>query len=382
MSSRTSKATAALPVKEYLRLLRRSDLLRSSALGQANELAGSIQDAVRLGEELVRLGILTHWQNSQLQGGRSRGFLLGRYILLDVLGGGGVCRVYLGEHTILNRHGAIKVLARARSNRGSLSERLIQEARAIACLKHPNVVEAYDIGAHNGLHYIVMELVRGIDLARMVKCTGPLREERAADYVIQAAAGLHHAHQHDIVHRDVKPANLLVDSSGVVKVLDLGVARVESLEQSSITLKYDEKILGTVDYLAPEQARNSHNVDLRADIYGLGCTLYFLLSGQPPFAQGSLAERTLKHQFEMPVPIDRLQPKVSPELANICQRMMAKQPDARYQSMDEVIRVLKLWWTARTIERAAEETHRGDNTADTRILLRRESLEAIGLGNG
>ena len=367
-------------VGQYLELLKRSRLLNErDLLKRVVEVLAQFPqaDSGQLGREFVRRNILTDWQDDKLQAGRFEGFFLGKYKLLGHLGGGGACLVYLGEHVVLGRRVAIKILRHKLVRESTYVERVLLEARATATLKHPNVVFAYDVGSVGDVHYFVMEFVQGIDLAALVGRTGPLRYDQAVDYLIQAASGLHHAHEHGLVHRDVKPANLLLDSSGVLKVLDLGLARIEEPGLTSMTLDNDEKLLGTVDYLAPEQAQDSHDVDHRADIYALGCTLYFLLTGQAPFASGSAADRLIKHQFEDPRAICSLRPDAPPELATICERMMAKLPADRYQSMEDVIRILNLWLTAFTHEQASSDTQHGGGKPDTRILLRRDALDAI-----
>ncbi len=161
--------------------------------------------------------------------------------------------------------------------------RFQQEAKAIASLNHPNIVRAFDIDNENDTHYIVMEYVDGLDIQTLVKKNGPLSYDLVAEYTSQAAAGLQHAHDKGLIHRDIKPANLLVNREGVVKVLDLGLALFADDEQSSLTMEHNDKVLGTADYLAPEQAINSHKIDFRADIYSLGCTMYYMLTGRPPF---------------------------------------------------------------------------------------------------
>ena len=196
--------------------------------------------------------------------------------------------VYLGEHVLMQRRVAIKVLPTEPRFRHVLPGPLHREARAAASLDHPNIVRAYDVDNDGDNHYLVMEFVDGRDLQQTVKRSGRMDYVTAADYIRQAAEGLGHAHSNGLIHRDVKPANLLVDQKNVVKVLDLGLARFTDDDRASLTVQYDENVLGTADYLAPEQAINSHDVDARADIYSLGCAFYFLLSGHPPFPDGTL----------------------------------------------------------------------------------------------
>ena len=190
---------------------------------------------------------------------------------------------------------------------------------------------------------MVMEYVDGRDLQQTVKRSGRLGYAAAADYIRQAAEGLGHAHSHGLIHRDVKPANLLVDQKSMVKVLDLGLARFTDDERASLTVQYDENVLGTADYLAPEQAIDSHGVDGRADIYSLGCALYFLLTGHPPFPDGTLPQRLMAHQKQQPPPIAKERPDVPADLVAICTKMMAKRPADRYQSMAEVADALRRW---------------------------------------
>jgi len=191
-----------------------------------------------------------------------------------------------------------------------------------------------------------MEYVEGRDLLVMVKQEGPLEYAAAADYTRQAAEGLAHAHHAGLIHRDVKPANLLVDQNNVVKVLDLGLARFTDEDHASLTVAHDENVLGTADYLAPEQALDSHGVDTRADIYSLGCSLYYLLTGHPPFPDGTLPQRLMMHQKHPPPSIYDDRPDAPQDLVEICLRMMAKKPADRYQSTAEVAEVLAGWLTA------------------------------------
>ena len=188
-----------------------------------------------------------------------------------------------------------------------------------------------------------MEYVEGSDLQQLVKREGPLDYALAADYIRQAAEGLEHAHEAGLIHRDVKPANLLLDRKNVVKVLDLGLARFTDEDLASLTVAYDENVLGTADYLAPEQALNSHGVDARADLYSLGCSLYYLLTGHAPFPEGTLPHRLMAHQKLQPpsVLVDR--PDAPEDLLDICDKMMAKKADRRYQSACEVADALGAW---------------------------------------
>ena len=295
-----------------------------------------------LAEALVEADLLTDWQSEKLLAGKHKGFILGKYKLLRHLGKGGMSQVYLAEHILMRARRAIKVLPPNRVEDATYLERFRIEARAAAKLDDPNIVRAYDIDQDGKTHYLVMEYVEGKDLHVLVKEIGPLDYEVAADYIAQVAKGLSHAHEMGLVHRDIKPANCLVDGNETVKLLDMGLARLVD-DEESLTLDNNENVLGTADYLAPEQAINSHSADERSDIYSLGCTLYFLLTGHPPFPEGSISERLLKHQTENPPSILNDRPDAPPILVTICERMMNKRPDERYESAADVAERLASW---------------------------------------
>jgi serine/threonine-protein kinase len=221
--------------------------------------------------------------------------------------------------------------------------RFHREARAAAAVDHRNIVRAYDIDNEDDIHYLVMEYIDGRDLHSLVKSEGTLDFHVAAEYIAQAAEGLQHAHEAGLIHRDVKPGNLLLDQRGVVKVSDLGLARFDESEKASLTMEHNENVLGTADYVAPEQALDSHRADSRADIYSLGCTLFFLLTGHPPFPEGTLSQRLMAHQTQEPPEIAAERPDVPMELVAIYTKMVAKNPAMRYQSMNEVARALRSW---------------------------------------
>jgi serine/threonine-protein kinase len=327
----------------FVGMLAQSGLVEPALLKQMlAELAqaGSGATIDQLTRRLIETGLITPWHFEKLRQGKYKGFFLGKYKLLRHLGAGGMSNVYLAEHTIIKQPRAIKVLPRGRVDDKSYLERFYREGRAAASLSHPNIVRVYDIDNEGDTHYLVMEYVDGLDLAELVKRDGPAPLERAIDWTIQAARGLSHAHENGLVHRDVKPANLLVAPGGVVKLLDLGLA-LFCQEDNSLTMVHNEKVLGTADYLAPEQAINSHSVDHRADIYSLGGTLYFLLAGHPPFPEGTLAQRIAQHQTQEPQAITVERPDCPAELAAIVAKMMAKRPDDRFQNCRQVIRHLQ-----------------------------------------
>jgi serine/threonine protein kinase len=335
--------------QRIVELLEKSKLVDAQALADRLEVVRSEnngelpEDPVEFCKAFESVGLLTRWQSEKLMQGKYKGFFLGNHKLLGHIGTGGMSAVYLAEHTVMKHRRAIKVLPKSKLGKSSYLERFRREAKAIASLNHPNVVRAYDIDNERDTHYLVMEYVEGPDLQVLVKKHGPLPYAIAADYISQAALGLQHSHELHLIHRDVKPANLLVDGNGVVKVLDMGLALFTSEDDASITMEYNDKVLGTADYLAPEQAINSHNVDSRADIYGLGCTLYFLLTGHPPFPDGSIASRIVKHQTTMPKDIRSERPDCPGELEGICVKMMQKDPRYRYASCKLVAEALQTW---------------------------------------
>lgn len=330
--------------------------LRSSGLVPPDQLEPLLKDvtaddAESLAEQLVNRGTLTRWQADKLLQGRHKGFFLGKYRLLSLLGKGGMSAVYLAEHILMRRRCALKVLPVKRVNDSSYLGRFHREAQAIASLDHPNIVRAYDVDhemdGDTPIHFLVMEYVEGRSLHEVIQQDGVLSFPKAADYIRQAADGLQYAHKAGLVHRDIKPGNLLLDRNGTVKILDLGLARFSAEgDDHSLTVAHDEKVLGTADYLAPEQALDSHKVDARADIYSLGCTLYFLLTASPPFTEGTLAQRLMAHQTKAPPSLGEKRPDVPTSLAAIVMKMMAKRPEDRYQSAAEVSEVLAAWLAA------------------------------------
>jgi eukaryotic-like serine/threonine-protein kinase len=307
-----------------------------------------IGNSAALAAAMIDKGTITPWQSEKLLQGKFKGFILGRYKLLNLLGKGEMSSIYLAEHTRMKRRCAIKVLPANKVRDTSYLGRFHREAQAVAALDHNNIVRAYDVDteAEGGveIHFLVMEYVEGKDLEKLLETRQQFAVIEAADYLRQAAEGLAHAHEHGLVHRDIKPGNLLVDLKGVVKILDLGLARFfRDNETESLTIKHDEKVLGTADYLAPEQAVDSHAVDERADIYSLGCTLYFALTGHPPFTDGTLVQRLLAHQTKAPPSIRKQRPDVPESLVTIVEKMMQKRKDDRYQSASEVAAALSKW---------------------------------------
>lgn len=340
---------------EFLRVLRASGLVPEARLAPLadplRDESGPVPES--LTTALVESQLLTQWQLDQLRKGKSKGFTLGKYRLLRLLGAGGMSSVYLAENPTLRQRVAIKVLPIKRVEQSSYLARFEREAQVAYRLSHHNIARAFDLESSGAVHFIVMEYIEGTDLHAKVKAEGPLDVRDAADFIRQAAVGLHYAHEEGLVHRDIKPANLMLDKRGTIKILDLGLALEDDDEQASLTREHDEKVLGTADYLAPEQARDSHKADRRSDIYSLGCTLYYLLVGRAPFAKGSLAERIRAHMNEPPPnPLDE-RADMPPALAALYFRMMEKHPEARPQTAREVAEALDAWLASSALKPAA-----------------------------
>ncbi|OYP30392.1 protein kinase [Rhodopirellula sp. MGV] len=292
----------------------------------------------RLADGLVGANLLTPWQARKLLTGKAKGFHLGNYKLMRPLGKGGMGVVFLAKHSVMNRLMALKILPAEASKDARRIERFKEEARASAKLEHPNIVQAFDFSEADGKLYIVMEYIEGVDLHRAVVRDGVMSPAESLDAMIQSTDALAHAHQRGIVHRDIKPSNLLLRADGVIKVSDMGLARIGYSAGSSDS---PNRLTGTADFIAPEQAIDSQTVDARADIYSLGCTWYFLLCGRPPFTGSNVAQRLAKHQTA-PVPtVSAVRPDCPKAIAELIQKMMAKRPEDRPASAAELLPQLK-----------------------------------------
>ncbi len=322
--------------------IRQGRLLEPAQADELGRLQASFPEPRALAAELIRRGWLTPYQINQLMQGRGRDLFLGSYVLLERIGEGGMGAVFKARNWKLGRIVALKLIRKERLNNPDALRRFHREIRAAAQLDHPNIVRAFDADEVNGTHLLVMEYVQGTDLAKLVKAGGPLAVDKACDYVRQAALGLQHASERGMVHRDIKPHNLLLTPSGVVKILDMGLARLGGGEEGegSSTMTREGTVMGTPDYIAPEQAIDSHDVDIRADLYSLGCTLYFLLTGKVPFPGGEALQKLLKHRLDEPVPVEQLRRSVPPGVAAVVRKMMAKQPEDRCQTPAEAAAAL------------------------------------------
>jgi serine/threonine-protein kinase len=291
-------------------------------------------------EQLVGDGLLTRFQADELAAGRT-GFWVGGYRILDRLGAGGMGQVFLAEHAMLQKRVAVKVLSIALRDDETARERFVREARAAAAVNHPNIVQVFDVDASHDPPFLVMEYVDGVSLPAAVARFGTFAPGEAAAVGTQVALGLREAAAVGLVHRDIKPANVLADRRGGVKILDLGIAR---LEGDPISRRVNTAVvLGTLDYLAPEQAEDSSEVDTRADLYGLGATLYFLLAGHPPYPDEDLGRKMALKQSADPTPIHFLRPDVPVPLSAVLSRLLARDPDGRYPTPAEAADALEPW---------------------------------------
>jgi hypothetical protein len=264
-----------------------------------------------------------------------------RYRVLGPLGAGGMGVVFKAEHRLMDRVIALKVLQRHLTDRPAAVERFRQEVKAAARLSHPNVVAAYDADEAAGTHFLVMELVEGESLDRLVSRCGSLPVSQACELIRQAATGLQYAFEQGMIHRDLKPANLMVTPEGQLKVLDFGLSRFAAQSGPALADTPTGAFVGTPDYVAPEQARQVHEADIRSDIYSLGCTLYYLLTARPPFPDGSVLQKLLAHQDALPRPVAAFRNDLPPGLAAILDRMLAKDPRRRFQTPADMARALE-----------------------------------------
>jgi serine/threonine protein kinase len=353
-------ATAAA----FLGTVRLHGLLDRSRLDAvAHDLLGRHSEPRELARELIRRNWLTPYQVNQVLIGRAQDLVLGPYQLLERLGEGGVGQVFKAQHTGTGRIVALKVIRKDLVTDPEVVARFYREVKILGELAHPNIVQRVDAGQVGTSQVLAMEYIEGVDLARLVKATGPLPVAQACDYIRQAALGLQHAHERGLVHRDIKPSNLLVTSRtpgarastssshlgrwtldiGLIKILDLGLARLRrppSANEATMVTKVGSVLMGTPDFLAPEQALDFHAADIRSDIYSLGCTFYYLLAGQPPFAGGSLAQKLVMHREAEPLPLDSFRSDLPRGLGKVLGKMLAKRPQDRYQTPAEVAQAI------------------------------------------
>ncbi len=335
---------------DFLNLATRSGLVSSDVIRRflpgSSAAEGRRPTTAEIAQRLVDEGLLTSFQSRELLRGRWRGFFIAdKYKLLHLLGKGGMGMVVLCEHLMLQRLVAVKLMGRSLAQEPGTVERFLREARASAAIDHPNVARVFDVDRSSRGPYIVMEYIDGSTLHDLVYIHGALDYQRAAHYIRQAACGLEQAHQAGLVHRDIKPGNLMVDRSGTIKLLDLGLARFfDAAKNNNLTGRLDaDGVMGSADFIAPEQALGKRPVDIRADIYSLGCTFYFLLARRLPFPDGSVMEKLLAQQSRQPESIGKLRPEVPAGLVAVLEKMLRKKPADRYQTPAELVAALSEW---------------------------------------
>jgi len=335
---------APASMDEFRNAVEASRLLTSDAIDAfLAELSEDNQptDAVTLGNLLIEAGLLTAYQCEVLLKGQSRGLVMGNYVVESKLGEGGMGMVFKARHRRMKRDVALKVLPPAMTQSKDALARFHREVEAAAKLTHVNIAAAYDADEADGIHFLVMEFVDGPNLSSYIKRVGPLEPALALQIIEQSARGLAHAHRQGVVHRDIKPGNLLIDQQGIVKILDMGLARLsDGVEEHSGTtaeLTQSGRVMGTVDYMAPEQALDAKRVDHRADIYSLGCTLYFLLTGKPLSPEATLTKKLLWHQNSSPPHLEEVCEGIPQPLDDLFQTMVAKMPEDRQEAMDAVM---------------------------------------------
>jgi len=348
MPGRDSMSTP-ITKDRFLKTLRQSGLLTGRQYRKVLEQLPEQAKPKTIARSLVHAGVLTRFQAQHILAGSSKGYFLGPYRILDVVGQGGMGRVYKALHQTMNRTVALKVLAPHLIKTPKAQTLFQREVQAAAQLNHPNIVTAYDAGQIEGRHFLAMEFVDGPNLEQLVRAQGPIPVGQACEVIRQAALGLQSAAEHRMVHRDIKPANLLLQrgknhNDYRVKILDFGLARLHESrgEGHAGTIAAPKNtVMGTPDFLSPEQARSLHDVDIRSDIYSLGCTFYYLLTGQVPHAGGSALEKLVRHGNEEPFPVEEFRPGLIPSVAAIVRKMMAKVPNQRYQTPDELAEELE-----------------------------------------
>jgi eukaryotic-like serine/threonine-protein kinase len=332
----------------FLGLVSKSGLLEQRSIDtviRTHELA-SQTDPIEVARAFVHDKQLTVFQARQLLKGKWRGLCVGKYKLLYPLGSGGMGYVYAAEEVGTGWQVAVKVMSDRYRKDIAMLTRIQLEAQAGMRLKHPNILRTWSIDrtedSQGDMYYVVMELVKGVSLNELIALKKKLSVGHACDIVFQAAQGLQHAHANGLVHRDVKPENLLIRSDGSVKILDFGLAMIdENDEEFLMAMIMGQDRLGTADYVAPEQSINSYKVDSRADIYSLGGTLYFALAGHPPFPVDSAVEKIRSHREVRPQLILELRPDVPKRVAAIVHKMLAKRPENRVQTAAEVAELLR-----------------------------------------
>jgi serine/threonine protein kinase len=344
MPKELEAAPARLSTSEFLVALERSGILRDAKWREVRDRFGDrtdLVDSLALAHQLVDEGTLTAFQARRLLKGKKT-LALGRYALLDHIGAGGRGRVFKARHRLMDRVVALKVLLPANALNESAVSRFFREMKIVALLEDPHVVRAIDADVHDGCPFIVMEYLEGDDLERVLSQRGPLPPDEAIEFMAQAARGLAHAHEKGVIHRDVKPTNLFLVNTGVVKILDLGCGELVGMAgQPDNVFDTDEGVVvGTTDFMSPEQVKD-RPIDARTDLFSLGCTMYRLLTGAYAFPGITREDRLVKRIRERPMPIGEVRPGLPDGLVAIVDRLLALSPDDRFRSAEETANALE-----------------------------------------
>jgi len=354
-SRNPTRPATVMPIQtaeSLLQAMRESELFNPEQLDRfARVLAPLGDDTQVLCRYLIQHEDVPAYQLRKLIHGKTAELIIGPYVVLDKLGEGGMGKVYKARDTRSGRVVALKVIRPHLLSNALVRARYSREVQTALSLNHPNIAAAYEAGEAGDRHYLALEFVDGLDLARLVRGHGTLTIPEACEYVRQAALGLQHAHDRGFVHRDIKPSNILVSGErhhvaatepACVKILDMGLVRSVGFEEGfgGTELTRDGTVVGTPDYMAPEQAKNSSTVDHRADLYSLGATFYLLLTGKPPFPEGTAIEKILKHQGDRPPNLQKLRPDTPDELVRIVTRLLSKKPADRYATAQDLAEAL------------------------------------------
>jgi serine/threonine-protein kinase len=337
--------------QEFFVALAEAKLLSTKRLSEAEEAAAGKTEPTAVARELVHKGILSRWQAAQVLAKKLPQHL-GKYLLIDMLDSSETGAVFLAHHEQMNRRVILKAVSRKKGDTNTSVREFIDEAQSIATLDHRNITHIFDVDKEDSTFYLVMEYVPGENLQELVEREGALPIDRAVSYVAQAASGLAHAHLNDIHHHGIKPDRLLVDEKGELKILDIGIAKLVDPDEETSGRASKNSRPEDVDYVAPEQATGKNKVDQRADIYSLGCTFYFLLTGQAPYPAGTTEERLKARIRKTPPSVAKHRPDVPDEIAELCASMMATQPRERVSAIDEVAGRCQDWLKAHQPSRA------------------------------
>jgi serine/threonine-protein kinase len=328
---------------DFVKVLRRSQILTDARVDEIRSkvLAGDYPfDADRLAKQLVVEGVLTDYQIARLLKNKPHGMAIGKYVILDKIGAGSMGRVYRARHQLMGREVALKIIAPELSANSRVVARFQREMKMVGRLDHPNVVRAFDADSLGSALYIVMEYVLGKSMGELFRARGPLPALEVCRYAAEAARGLGHAHEQGIVHRDVKPSNVLVGEDRRVRVLDLGLGVLLEADNQSSFATADGIAVGTIDYMSPEQACG-REVDGRSDLYSLGCTMYHVISGQRAFPGDSDVERLGKRINGDPQPLVELVRGLPASVSKVMERLLANKPKDRFQSAEEAADALE-----------------------------------------